>query len=64
MLSLRGRKTLIVATKNLAMAKKAKVTFDPKTFLATVSPGRTISKYAKDAVIFAQAGPADSVFCQ
>jgi len=43
-LSLRGRKTLIVATKNLAMAKKAKVTFDPKAFLATVSPGRTISK--------------------
>jgi CRP/FNR family transcriptional regulator, cyclic AMP receptor protein len=44
------------------MARKAKGTFDPKTFLATVSHGRTISKYAKDAVIFAQAGPADSVF--
>jgi CRP-like cAMP-binding protein len=44
------------------MAKKAKSTFDPKIFLATVSHGRTISKHAKDAVIFPQAGPADSVF--
>ena len=44
------------------MAKKAKVTFDSKAFLATVSHGRTITKYAKDAVIFPQAGPADSVF--
>jgi CRP-like cAMP-binding protein len=44
------------------MAKKAKVTFDPKRFLATVSHGRMISTYARDAVIFAQAGPADAVF--
>src|SRR5260221_3241390 len=44
------------------MAKKAKVTFDSKAFLATVSHGRTITKYAKDAVIFPQAGPAASVF--
>jgi CRP/FNR family transcriptional regulator, cyclic AMP receptor protein len=44
------------------MARKAKGTFDPKRFLATVSHGRMISTYAKDAVIFAQAGPADSVF--
>jgi CRP-like cAMP-binding protein len=44
------------------MAKKAKSTFDPKIFLTTVSHGRTISKYAKDAVIFPQGGPADSVF--
>jgi CRP-like cAMP-binding protein len=43
------------------MAKKAKSTFDPKVFLTTVSHGRTISKYAKDAVIFPQGGPADSV---
>jgi CRP/FNR family cyclic AMP-dependent transcriptional regulator len=44
------------------MAKKAKATYDPKTFLATVGHGRTISKYARDAVIFPQAGPADAVF--
>ena len=44
------------------MAKKAKATFDPEAFLATVSRGRTISKHARDAVVFAQGGPADSVF--
>jgi CRP/FNR family transcriptional regulator, cyclic AMP receptor protein len=44
------------------MAKKTKSTFDPKVFLATVNRGRTISKYARNAVIFPQAGPADSVF--
>ena len=44
------------------MAKRAETTFDAKVFLATVNQGRTISKYAKDAVVFAQADPADSVF--
>ena len=43
------------------MARKAK-TFDPKTFLATVNHGRTVSTYARDAVIFQQAGSADAVF--
>jgi CRP/FNR family cyclic AMP-dependent transcriptional regulator len=44
------------------MAAKAVSAFDPKTFLATVNHGRTISNYAKNAVIFAQARPADGVF--
>jgi CRP/FNR family cyclic AMP-dependent transcriptional regulator len=44
------------------MAAKAVSAFDPKTFLTTVNHGRTITKHAKDAVIFAQAGPSDSVF--
>jgi CRP/FNR family cyclic AMP-dependent transcriptional regulator len=48
--------------KDLAMVRKTKLTSDPKTFLATVSHGRTISKCARDAVIFAQGSPADSVF--
>jgi CRP-like cAMP-binding protein len=56
------RRTLIIATKDLALARKANGTFDPKAFLATVDHGRTITKYAKDAIVFAQAGPADSVF--
>ena len=43
------------------MAKPTKRTFDPKTFLATVARGRTITKYAKDAVVYRQAGPADAV---
>src|SRR5882757_2915794 len=44
------------------MAAKAVSAFDPKTFLATVNHGRTITKHAKNAVIFAQAGAADAVF--
>ena len=50
-------------TNKPAIAKKVNAkTFDPKVFLATVSHGRTMSQYAKDAVVFPQAGPADSVF--
>ncbi len=44
------------------MAKKAKSLFDPKTFLATVSRGRTVSNYSKNAVIYRQSGAADAVF--
>jgi CRP-like cAMP-binding protein len=44
------------------MAKDAPTAVDPKAFLATVSPGRTLLPYRKDAVIFQQASPADSVF--
>jgi CRP/FNR family transcriptional regulator, cyclic AMP receptor protein len=44
------------------MARKTKKTFDPKIFLATVNHGRTASTYARDAVVFQQASPADSVF--
>jgi CRP-like cAMP-binding protein len=44
------------------MATKVASAFDPKVFLATVNHGRTISRYAKNAVVFAQGGPADAVF--
>jgi len=44
------------------MARKAVSAFDPKTFLATVNHGRKVSKYAKNAVVFRQGGPADAVF--
>jgi CRP-like cAMP-binding protein len=36
--------------------------FDPKSFLAKVGEGRTIGKYRKDQIVFAQGDPADSVF--
>src|ERR1700674_6019893 len=42
--------------------KKVKVTFDPKTFLAKVGEGKTISKYRKDQIVFSQGEPADAVF--
>jgi CRP-like cAMP-binding protein len=44
------------------MAKKAKPTFDPKVFLATVDGGRTIAKYRADQTVFSQGSPADAVF--
>ena len=44
------------------MARKAKTTFDPKIFLATVNHGRTVSTYPREAVVFRQSGPADAVF--
>jgi len=44
------------------MAKKAKSTFNPKAFLATVSQGRSVAVYKKNAVIFPQSSPADAVF--
>jgi CRP/FNR family transcriptional regulator, cyclic AMP receptor protein len=36
--------------------------FDPKSFLAKVGEGRTISKYRKDQVVFSQGDLADAVF--
>ena len=36
--------------------------FDSKAFLAAVGEGRTIQSYEKDAVIYSQGDPADSVF--
>ena len=47
-------------TKSLVMATKRP--FDPKSFLAKVGEGRTISKYRKDDVVFLQGDPADAVF--
>jgi CRP-like cAMP-binding protein len=44
------------------MARKAKSTFDPKTFLAIVSRGHTASDLRKDEVVFLQSAPADAVF--
>lgn len=44
------------------MARKVRVAFDPKIFLATVTHGRTNSLVARNAVIFRQSGPADAVF--
>jgi CRP/FNR family cyclic AMP-dependent transcriptional regulator len=44
------------------MARKTKPGFDPKTFLETVSRGRSVSEYLKDATVFRQGGAADAVF--
>ncbi len=44
------------------MARKVRAAFDPKAFLSTVHRGRSVSEFTKNAVIFRQSGPADSVF--
>ena len=44
------------------MATKRKLPFDPKSFLAKVGEGRTISKYGKDQIVFSQGEAADAVF--
>ena len=36
------------------VVRKAKASFDPKAFLAKVGKGKTISKYRKDQIVFAQ----------
>ncbi|MFZ2140987.1 MAG: cyclic nucleotide-binding domain-containing protein, partial [Xanthobacteraceae bacterium] len=44
------------------MRKRGKTSFDPKTFLAKVGEGKTISKYRRDQVVFSQGQVADAVF--
>ena len=44
------------------MASKAKLAFDPKVFLAVIGVGKTISKYRKGEIVFAQGDPGDAVF--
>jgi CRP/FNR family cyclic AMP-dependent transcriptional regulator len=44
------------------MARKSKSKFDPEAFLAKADGGRSISKYGKGQVVFAQGDPADAVF--
>ena len=44
------------------MKKRRKAAFEPKTFLAKVGDGKTISKYQKDQVVFSQGNEADAVF--
>ncbi len=45
------------------MARKPKsAAFDSKTFLGTVSHGRSAAAYKKNGVVFLQSSPADAVF--
>ena len=44
------------------MAKRSKISFDPKAFLSKVNGGRAISDYRKDQIVYRQGDPADSVF--
>jgi CRP/FNR family cyclic AMP-dependent transcriptional regulator len=44
------------------MRRGTRASFDPKTFLAKVGEGKTISKYRKDQIVFSQGQVADAVF--
>ena len=44
------------------MKKSRKAAFEPKTFLAKMGDGKTITEYQKDQVVFSQGGEADAVF--
>jgi CRP/FNR family transcriptional regulator, cyclic AMP receptor protein len=44
------------------VAKRSKISFDPKAFLSKVNGGRAISDYRKDQIVYRQGDPADSVF--
>src|ERR1700730_5300960 len=44
------------------MPKAAKSLFDPKLFLAKVGEGKTILKFDRNQVVFAQGDAADTVF--
>jgi CRP/FNR family transcriptional regulator, cyclic AMP receptor protein len=44
------------------MATKRRRSFNTKSFLARVGEGRSIGKYRKGQVVFAQGGPGDAVF--
>ena len=44
------------------MNRKAKLSFNPKTFLAKVGDGKTISKYQKGQIVFSQGDVGDAVF--
>jgi CRP/FNR family transcriptional regulator, cyclic AMP receptor protein len=48
--------------KEACVRKRAKASFCPKLFLASVGEGKTISKYRKDQVVFSQGQVADAVF--
>jgi CRP/FNR family transcriptional regulator, cyclic AMP receptor protein len=47
---------------DFAHGEETKSKFDPEAFLAKADGGRSISKYGKGQIVFAQGDPADSVF--
>jgi CRP/FNR family cyclic AMP-dependent transcriptional regulator len=44
------------------VASRRRTPFDPKSFLAKIGDGRTISKLRRNEILFTQGDPADAVF--
>ena len=57
-----ARSAPIFGVEGHVMATKRRRSFDTKSFLARVGNGRSIGKYRKGQVIFAQGDPGDAVF--
>jgi len=53
---------LIGKKSRVVLRNRTKASFDPKTFLAKVGDGKTISEHPKDHVVFSQGDVADAVF--
>jgi CRP/FNR family cyclic AMP-dependent transcriptional regulator len=51
-----------IGTKESHMGESANASFDPQDFLAKVGLGKTISRYRKDQIVFAQGEVADTIF--
>src|SRR5450759_2338111 len=51
-----------IGTKESHMGESANALFDPQDFLAKVGLGKTISRYRKDQIVFAQGEVADTIF--
>src|SRR5580658_9603517 len=52
----------MVEVERQVMPTKRRQLFNTKSFLARVGNGRSIGKYRKDQVVFAQGDPGDAVF--
>jgi CRP/FNR family transcriptional regulator, cyclic AMP receptor protein len=52
----------VIAGPKEGLVKSAKRQFDPEVFLAKVGTGKTVSKYGKGQIVFAQGDEADKVF--
>jgi CRP/FNR family transcriptional regulator, cyclic AMP receptor protein len=57
-----GERAALAKKRAASVPKKLKASFDPKTFLAKVGEGKTISNYRKDQLVFSQGQVADAVF--
>jgi CRP-like cAMP-binding protein len=58
----RGAAMVPQAALQRVMATKQKPISEPRAFLANAGNGRTVSKYAKEQVVFSQGDLADTVF--
>jgi CRP/FNR family cyclic AMP-dependent transcriptional regulator len=58
----RGKGQPLRKEKGAFVRNRVKASFDPKTFLAKVGEGKTISRFRKNQVVFSQGQVADAVF--